>query len=193
MKISEGAMKGDLKRLVVPELIIDRFKSKMGEDDDIVVLAYMTINKEPAVDLVNFFETGYSFILDADVSTGEVMPDRYLVFVELSRRTKSIEQIIKITEEMLNLTDQTLDEWKFSYGPVEDERKVEKYPLTVEELERHLPTSPKEYRDRIEAKQKPKQDDDEIAALKTSAGLPVNQTAPNDEFIESLKTLSGQI
>ena len=40
----------------------------MGEDEDIVVVSFSMRDKAPADDLVKFLESGYSFILDADVT-----------------------------------------------------------------------------------------------------------------------------
>lgn len=210
MKLSEGAMQGDLKRLVTPEVHVDEYKSKMGEDDDIIVVSFKVTGKDAATELVNFLESGYDFVLDADISTGEISPDNFLVFVELSRRSYAIDQIFKMVEEMLNLTEQCMDEWTFTYGKIENKYKIERLPVTKQMLAMKIPTSPKEYRDTIGVEEEteesvelppqiqepaaaPGQDDDEIASLKTDAGLPVNQTAPNDDYTNALKTMSGQM
>ena len=59
--LKENLEKGDLKRLVNPEIHIDEYKSKMGDDADIVVLSPKVKGKEPSTDLVNFIEKGYDF------------------------------------------------------------------------------------------------------------------------------------
>jgi len=208
-KLTEGSYRGDLQRLVEPELHIDQHRSKMGEDDDVIVASFKVQGKEPAADLVSFLETGYDFILDADASPGEISPGKFLVFFELSRRTTAIDKIYQIVEEVLNLTLQDMDDWKFAYGPPEQRgtrRKVTTYPFTKENLKRFIPMSPKEYRDsheefQIEAQApkvdfvepQPPQDDDDIAALKTAANLPVNQTAPDDDEMNALRQQAGLI
>lgn len=190
-KLNEGNYRGDLKRLVKPELHIDQHRSKMGEDDDIIVVSFKVKGKEPANDLVTFLETGYDFILDADVSPGEVSPGDFLVFFELSRRTTAPERIYQIVEEVLNLTLQKMDEWVFTYGAPEQRgtrQRFEKQGLTIENLKDTIPMSPREYRnmrDEIES------DDDEIAAMKNIAQIPVNQKAPDDEEMQSIKTQAG--
>lgn len=188
-KIVEGNYRGDLQRLVTPELHIDEYKSKMGNDDDIIVLSFKVLGKDPAQDLVTFFENGYDYILDADVSPGEISPGKFLVFVELPRRRNAVARIYQLVEEALNLTLQEMDEWSVAYGKAEHQgtRKFhETVPFTYEALERMIPNSPRNYREVYN-------DDDEIANLKTAANLPVNQFAPDDEFTEVLKTQSGQI
>ena len=70
-QLNENLEHNDLKRLVHPELHIDEYKSKMGDDSDVCVVSFKVSGKEPAADLVSFIEKGYEFVLDADVSSGE--------------------------------------------------------------------------------------------------------------------------
>ena len=67
--LSEGLQRGDLKEFVSDVFTVDQYKSKMGEDSDIVVLGFHVKEKFPAIDLVEFIERGYPFVLDADMST----------------------------------------------------------------------------------------------------------------------------
>ena len=189
----EGSYRGDLQRLVKPELHIDQHRSKMGEDDDIVVCSFKVKGKEAAYDLSHFLEVGYNDILDADVSPGEISDGSFLVFFELSRRTKIVDTIYRIVEETLNLTLQNINQWVFTYGRAEERgsrTKYKKFPLTKENLNLMVPTSPREYRN---THQELMQDADDIAAMKTVAQIPVNQSAPEDEEMEALKVASGQI
>jgi len=72
-----GLRKDDLKDLVDHIFEIDSFKSKMGEDSDIVVLSFSTKNEASAKDLENFLEKGYPFVLDADATSGEQSDGMY--------------------------------------------------------------------------------------------------------------------
>jgi len=191
-KITEGSYRGDLQRLITPELHIDQHRSKMGEDDDVIVVSFKIRGKEPSKDLVAFLETGYDFILDADASPGEISPGKFLVFFELSRRTTAPERIYQIVEEVLNLSLQKMDEWRFAYGaPAQrgTRRKFTTYPLTLENLKSKIPMSPREYRDSHEEPQ----DSDDIAAMKTIAQLPVNQAAPDDDEMNTLRQAAGTL
>jgi hypothetical protein len=82
----EGLGYKDLEGILKPTIHIDEFSSKMGDDDDIIVLSFFTRDKGAAKDLMNWFEKGYDFVLDADQSPGEIKPNRYLVYVEMRRR-----------------------------------------------------------------------------------------------------------
>ena len=84
-ELKEGLEKGDLERLVSPKISIDEYKSKMGSDEEIVVVSFTLQGKEPALDLVNFVEKSYEWVADADVSSGEVFDGSYIVFVEIER------------------------------------------------------------------------------------------------------------
>lgn len=104
---------GDLKRLVNTSLHIDEYKSKMGEDSDVCVLSFKVTGKEAGNDMVAFIETGFDFVLDADVSSGEKEGGDYLIFVELQRTKKLPEQIITMMNDIMNLTEQELEDWTF--------------------------------------------------------------------------------
>ena len=69
-QLHEGLEQGDLARLIDSVYSIDEFKSKMGDDADIIVLAFTAGDKGPAQDLMNFIEKGYDWVLDGDVSSG---------------------------------------------------------------------------------------------------------------------------
>jgi hypothetical protein len=112
-KLFEGLRAGDLRDQVNSVFTVDQFKSKMGKDKDIVVLGFKLEDKYPAIDLMEFIEKGYSFILDADMSTGEEHDGKYQVFVELERTRKLPKQIKDMLEGIGQLCD--CEEWKFRY------------------------------------------------------------------------------
>lgn len=140
--LTEGLQTADLKNYVSNLFTIDRYSSKMGEDKDIVVLGFTVKEKNPAVDLMEFIEKGYNFILDADMSTGEENDGKYQVFAEL-QRTKDIAENIST---LLNGVGQLCDvgDWRFRYQ--KDSNSVEFSKSSILE---HVPTSPEEYENKI--------------------------------------------
>jgi hypothetical protein len=178
--IKEGLEKGDLSRLVHDELHIDEYKSKMGKDEDIVVISFKVGGKEPAVDLVNFVEKGYSWVLDADNSSGEMEDGDYVVFVEVERNAKVPSQIMKLLEDLVGLTDNKLDNWRVRYHKNPKEVECNKETLT-----NLIPLTPEEYLRRVS------KDTEEIDKLKAVSGVRVNTTAPKNEFTESLRIAAG--
>ena len=108
-----GLQTADLRNLVYDIFEIDSFKSKMGEDKDIVVLSFSVKSQEPANDLMNFLEKGYPFVLDADVTSGEQPDGTYKVFVEMERGRDIPAQITEIVDGVQKLAE--LDDMKFRY------------------------------------------------------------------------------
>lgn len=108
-----GLQKSDLKHLVDSIIEIDSYKSKMGEDKDIVTLAFSVHGNEPAKDLENFIEKGYSFVLDADVTSGEQSDGTYKVFVEMERSKDVPMQVLEIADGVSKLAQ--LEGMKFRY------------------------------------------------------------------------------
>jgi hypothetical protein len=192
--LRENLEMGDLRRLVHDELHIDEYKSKMGDDADVCVVSFKVSGKEPSADLVSFIEKGYDYVLDADVSSGEKEGGDYLVFVELDRTEELPEQIIQIMEDLLNLTEQKIEDWRVRYY-----KSSEDHDLNADALREIIPLSPEAYdakygKDEEEVDvEEPEQDiiTKDLDAMKAVAGVPVTTTAPKNEYTESLRVAAG--
>lgn len=195
----EGLEQGDLARLIHPRLHIDEFESKMGDDADIIVLSFKVNGKEPALDLMNFIERGYEWVLDADVSSGELDDGEYLVFAEIERNPAAAEHIVGLLDDILNLTDQKLSEWKFQYR-----KSANEHDITEEGILSMVPSSPAEYerkygKDESEVEvdlSAPADDEEEkvakmIGAMKESARVPSTTKAPKNAWTENLRIAAG--
>ena len=140
--LSEGLRSGDLEDYVSETFGVDRYKSKMGEDRDIIVLSFRVREKYPAIDLMEFIEKGYDFILDADISAGEENDGQYQVFVELQRTPTVTEQL----KELLGGVGQLCGcrEWRFRYQKspssleFNEENITEAIPLTQEAYDQKI-------------------------------------------------------
>ena len=138
---TEGLGYKDLAGMLKNTVYIDDFSSKMGDDDEIVVASFYVRDHQAAMDLVNWFEKGYDFIMDADMSPGEVKPNRYLVYVEMKRRSYTGENLRQLVDDFDTLTEYEGDKWVMGY-------KGEEYPFTVETYNSLVPQSPQNYRER---------------------------------------------
>jgi hypothetical protein len=140
--LTEGLRYGDLKELVSDLFTVDQYRSKMGEDADIVVLGFRVKEKYPATDLMEFIEKGYPFILDADMSAGEEHDGQYQVFVEMERTRELPRQMKDLLSGVSHLCG--FRDWRFRY---------QKSPESVEFSEgtvlEHIPTTPAEYTAKI--------------------------------------------
>ena len=113
MNITESLKANDLRHFVKKVFEIDSFKSKIGDDRDVVVLSFTVDHEDPAKDLENFIEMGYEFVLDADVSPGEMDDGTYKVFVELERGRHVASEIVQIINGIEKLTGE--DKMRFRY------------------------------------------------------------------------------
>lgn len=176
--INEGLEQNDLARLVTPELHIDEYKSKMGKDEDIVVLSFKVNGREPAEDLVNFIEKGYEWVLDADVSAGELEDGDFLVFVEMDREPAVADHVMEMMNDVMNLTSQVLGEWK-----IKIRSRPEKLELTVDNIKNNVPLTTSSYKAQYGKK--------ELDEMRTAAGVPVTTRAPINDHTQTIRSLAG--
>jgi hypothetical protein len=139
MNVNESLRANDLEYLVKKVFEIDSFKSKIGEDDNICVLSFTVDEEDPAKDLENFIEMGFSFVLDADVTPGETDDGTYRVYVEIERSRHLAEQIFEIIEGVKKLS--ALDEMRFRYF-----KSFKSELATLENLEVVVPKNSREYK-----------------------------------------------
>jgi hypothetical protein len=140
MQLNENLDYHDLAGQVISTLSVDEYSAKAGTDDEIVTLAFIVRGTQASQDITDWFERGYDWVLDAQVSEGEYVPGKNLVFVEMPRRTKSAERIIELLQDLETLTDIKLTEWTISVDG-------EEYDADVEVLKSVIISSPHDYRE----------------------------------------------
>ena len=134
-----GLRQSDLKHCIESTIEIDSYKSKMGEDKDIVVLSFAVKGENPADDLVKFVESGYDFVLDADKTSGEQADGKFRVFVELERNKKIPNNILEIIDGVKKLSE--ISDFRFRYyknfksSAVDETNLSEQVPLDAESYE----------------------------------------------------------
>jgi hypothetical protein len=143
-QLSEGLQMGDLNYLVSDTIHIDEYNSKMGQPQDVVTLSFKIRDIMPATDLVSFLENGYDWVLDADVSTGEISDMNRLVFVEAQRRPNLYKYISEMLTDLDHLTGIKPDKWKFrwykssDYMQMNEENFTKVVPMTPEKYEQDV-------------------------------------------------------
>lgn len=129
---------GDLKNLIDEVFEIDSYRSKMGDDKNIVTLSFSVKDKQPAEDLANFLEKGYNFILDADATPGEQSDGKYKVFVELQRERNVGSNICEILDGVTKISE--MPGLKFRYY-----KDFQSKDANLQEIESMVPTDPDNY------------------------------------------------
>jgi len=137
--ITENLRKNDLRNLVKKVFEIDSYKSKIGDDIDVVVLSFTVDSEDPAKDLENFVEMGYDFVLDADISPGETDDGTYKVFIELERGRHTADQILELLVGIERLTG--MPDMRFRYF-----KSFESHDATIENLTSIIPSNKESYK-----------------------------------------------
>ena len=140
--ISESLYAGDLKNLVSNIFEVDSYSSKLGSDNNVVVVSFTVETKGPADDLVNFIERGYEFVLDADAGPHEAKDGRYHVFIEIERSRRVSAQIMEMLHGIKKLTE--IKDFKFRYY-----KSFKSIPATEQTLQETIPVSKQDYEVKI--------------------------------------------
>jgi hypothetical protein len=143
-QLSEALEYRDMVGMIKPTVHIDEFASKMGDDEDIIVVSFFVRSQAAARDLVNWFEKGYDWILDADSSPGEIRPGRYLVYVEMRRRSSAGQHVADMLDDLTTLTEHKTSGWTMTY-------RDQEVPFSRETFDSMVPRSPREYREQRES------------------------------------------
>ena len=174
--LSESLSFKDLDGLMKPTIHVDEFSSKMGDDDDIIVVSFFLRDQQAAKDLMNWFEKGYDFVVDADRSPGEIKPNRYLVYVELRRRSTAGGHVEQLLNDLNTLTEFEVDDWSMHY-------KGKDVPFSRDTFDSMVPLSPRAYRDRYEK---------DLNEVRVAAGLPVVVNYDRkDPALQSIQSAAG--
>lgn len=168
----EGLQYRDLEGMMKPTIHVDEFSSKMGDDEDIIVLSFFVRDRQAAKDLVAWFEKGYDFVLDADRSPGEIKPSRYLVYVEMRRRSAAPQHVAELIGDLTTLTEHEPQDWIMRHNG-------QTQPWSEETFAQSVPLTPDAYRETQES---------ELNEWRTAAGLPVktiHQIKPDLKLLQS--------
>lgn len=169
---------------VSPVLGIDQFRSTIGDDSDFITMNFTVKSAEVAEDLVTWLEYGYEWIVDAEPSPGEVQNGKFLVFIDVDRRTRVPERVMEMLSDLDTLTGIDAKNWKLKIGDT-------MYPASEKIMKQHLALSPHEYKE-----QHGGEDDEEQADLnemRVIAGLePVTRYADKrDALIREMQFKAG--
>jgi hypothetical protein len=177
--LSESLGYKDMDGLMKATIHVDEFSSKMGDDDDIIVISFFVRNDQAAKDLMMWFEKGYDFVLDADRSPGEIKPGRYLVYVELRRRSTAGAHVEQLLNDLNTLTEfEDSADWTMHY-------KDQTVPFSRDAFDATVPLTPKAYRDRYEK---------DLNEVRIAAGMPVRSSYDKkDRTLQIIQSAAGII
>ena len=137
-----GLRQNDLEFTIDNVFEIDSYKSKMGEDKDVIVVDFDTKYIDVAKDLENFIERGYNEVLDADSVSASNSAGNYKVFAEFPRTRQSVAEIDKLITELKILTEQ--NNWQFKFY-----KDSQRYEYDVNTLQNVMAVSPLQYTNEV--------------------------------------------
>ena len=188
MRLVENLDYHDMVGQIFPILSIDEYEAKAGSNDEIITLAFKVKGNAASKDLVDWFERGYDWILDAQVSDGEYTPGKNLVFVEIPRRTSAVQRIIELLDDLETLTNMSLADWTITVDG-------EEYGADISELKGLFELSPHTYResnpeDGEEAEEE--NIDAELNEMRKQAGLePAKLNKEKDSLLKDFIAKAG--
>lgn len=175
--ITEGLDFHAMEGQVIPTISVDEYAAKMGENSDIVTLSFTVKSEAAGNDLVDWFERGYDWVLDAQVSEGELESNRWLVFVEINRRSTVPERIVELLKDLKTLTNLKVTEWTVQ---VDDED----YDPDEKILQQVIICNPNRYK-------MEKEKEGDLNEMREIAGLDRKKIFVDDEYTKSIKNLAG--
>ena len=109
-KLVESLKKGDLNNLILDQISIDEYSSKI-DDRKVIVVAIFTKHKDAAIDLCSFIEKSPVHILDVEVSSSPNKKAEWACFIEITRNKYFPKKFMQILDEISNLTN--IEKWFF--------------------------------------------------------------------------------
>jgi hypothetical protein len=169
-----------MENQVFPIVSVDEYAAKMGTDKDIVTVTFMTKSKLVAEDLVTWFERGYDFILDASISEGELEAGKWLVFVEMERRSWVARRLIGLIRDLETLTGIPVEDYTLNID-------AEEYPLELDIMKQKIILNPAKYQT-----EKEDEVEEELNEMRLQAGLDHKESdTPKDEYIKNIQAIAG--
>lgn len=120
----------DLKGLVEPVIGIDMFDSKVGENDEVIVVDFEVATEAAGNDIVTFMDSSVIEMIDVEVSPAPGPNGKYRVFFEFMRDVEFAKKLLGVLQDMVRLTGPV--QWKIQ--SLHDNKNI--VPLSVDEFKK---------------------------------------------------------
>lgn len=181
MRLNEGLDYHDMKGQIDPKITVDEYAAKMGKDSDIVTLAFILNSEAAGNDIVDWFERGYDWVLDSSLGEGEIAPGKYIVFVEMNRRSTVPARILELLADLETLTSIPVKDWTVQVND-------EEYEPDENILKQVIVISPHAYREEEETEEA----EEKMNEMRERAGIqPKNIFKEQDKEIKAFKAMAG--
>jgi hypothetical protein len=147
----------DLANTVLKHISLDEFQPKTGDEKDVAVLGFHVVQNFPGSDLYNFISSSVVECRDVELSPNPNTDGYYMVFVEMDRNEKLLDNIRSLIADVNNVTGKL--SWKIKTPYLEEEIN-----LNDDQLSKYVQSDPSEYlsaKEFIEKMQKESVEEDE--------------------------------
>lgn len=175
--INEGLDYHDMEGQIEPKITVDEYVAKMGKNKDIVTITFVVKSEQVGKDLVNWLERGYDFVLDASLSDGELQVGKWLVFIEMNRRSSVPNRIIELLQDLKTLTNLKVTDWTVSVDG-------EEYDCDEDILRQVIVLNPAKY-------EMEKENEEELNEMREIAGLDRKRIYKKDVEISDFISKAG--
>jgi tetratricopeptide (TPR) repeat protein len=107
----QGLKNAPLRGFVQDRFLVDIYKPRNGDEKDIVVLAFLALERKPAIILSRRITQGQFEFIDVDVSPAPNEEGNYLVFLEIKRSAAMFEVLSDILRHIGGIVD--IHQWYF--------------------------------------------------------------------------------
>ena len=101
-----------MKGLVQSFITIDKYKPKIGDEEDTVVVTFTVTYEKPALDLVDFIQSGHVDHLDVEASVSPEPNGKFKVFVEFQREPGMFEKVNGLLTDINQIVSKDL-QWEY--------------------------------------------------------------------------------
>ena len=91
-----GLKQNDLKDTILKKISLDEFHPKTGDEKDVAVAGFRVSQSSPGKDLYNFLNRSVIETRDIEVSPNANEEGHYMVFIEMDRNEKLLDNIYKM-------------------------------------------------------------------------------------------------
>lgn len=99
-----GVRHGEMKDVVTNTISIDEYTPKLGQNHEIIVVAFFVVDELAAYDLDDFIDKSTIELLDSEVSPYPNQDGEWAVFIEFKRHSGFWIKFLRLVKDIENLT-----------------------------------------------------------------------------------------
>lgn len=112
--LTEGLVRGDLRRIILPQISIDEYVPGDSESDNIVIAFFIKGVPEAVIPFRDFIMK-CSGVIDVAYGDSDTIPDASIVYAEMSRPNFKFKHLRMIMEQVAMLTELEIEDFSLMF------------------------------------------------------------------------------